>query len=411
MKTILILESNPRQDLDLNEEIRELTSVIEQSRNGEQFDVKIALAVRPKDLQKLLLKYKPQIVHFCGHGTGEQGLVLQNDAGQEQRVTTEALSDLFELFAEQIECVLLNACYSDVQANAIAQHVEYVVGMKQEIQDDAAIAFATGFYQALAYGESIERAYKFGCTEVHLTISGDSAVRSIDTPIRKLEAIDAVERKLIPEHLRPVLTAKRSLKKSITSSGIDLDPSPSPTVNTSSNPNAIPKQEAHRQLQLTPTDNFHAASAIDYTKLKNLLQAANWKAAEEETLSLMLRVAKREQKGWLGEADIKNFPCVDLSQINDLWSSHSSKRFSFSVQKQIYLECGNKLDGRHDEAIWLRFADQVGWLKEGNLISYSEVTFSSSNPLGYFPFRIYREGCLQVGACAWWVLRFLSCGL
>lgn len=409
MKTILILESNPRQDLDLNEEIRELTNVIEQARNGEQFDVKIALAVRPKDLQKLLLKYKPQIVHFCGHGTGEQGLVLQNDRGQEQRVTTEALSDLFELFAEQIECVLLNACYSEVQANAVAQHVEYVVGMKQEIRDDAAIAFATGFYQALAYGESIERAYKFGCTEIHLTLSGDSTVRSINAAIRKLAAVDVVEKKLIPEHLRPVLIVKRPLKEITTAA--EIDPIPSlPIVNTPLSSNSIPRQETSSQLQVTPTNNFHAA-AIDCTNLKNLLQAADWEAAEAETLRLMLKAAKREEKGWLGEAEIKRFSCSDLCQIDDLWSSHSNGRFGFSIQKQIYLECGNKLDGKHDEAVWLRFANRVGWLKEGNLIFYSEVNFSDTNPPGYFPFRIYREGCLQVGACAWWVLRFLDCGL
>ena len=48
---ILILESNPRRDLDLNKEIRDLEGVVRRSRNRDQFEVKIGLAVRRDDLQ------------------------------------------------------------------------------------------------------------------------------------------------------------------------------------------------------------------------------------------------------------------------------------------------------------------------------------------------------------------------
>ena len=36
------------------------------------------LEVQPEELQDLFLRHEPRIVHFCGHGTGKQGLVLQN---------------------------------------------------------------------------------------------------------------------------------------------------------------------------------------------------------------------------------------------------------------------------------------------------------------------------------------------
>ena len=32
---------------------------------------------------------------------------------------------LIEQFADQVNCVVLNACFSDVQAKAIAQHINY----------------------------------------------------------------------------------------------------------------------------------------------------------------------------------------------------------------------------------------------------------------------------------------------
>ena len=191
---ILILESNPRKDLDLNKEIRDLEGVVRRSRNKDQFEIRIGLAVRPKDLQELLLDYQPQIVHFCGHGAGEQGLVLQTAAGQEQLVSTDALSSLFELFADRVECILLNACYSEVQATAIVSHINYVVGMSQAIRDDAAIAFATGFYRALGYGRSIVEAYKFGCNAIQLSINtaaSSSVSRStVSEQQRKLEVVE-----------------------------------------------------------------------------------------------------------------------------------------------------------------------------------------------------------------------------
>ncbi len=138
---ILILASNPREDLQLNREIRDLQEVIERSPNREQIEVKVGSAVRAGDLQGLLLRHRPRIVHFSGHGTGKQGLVFQNDndARREQVVPTEALSELFRLVSEmvEVECVLLNACYSEVQADAIVQHINYVIGMSQEIRDDA----------------------------------------------------------------------------------------------------------------------------------------------------------------------------------------------------------------------------------------------------------------------------------
>jgi hypothetical protein len=82
MKRILILASNPRKDLNLDREIRDLREVIEKSRSREQFEVEDALAVRVKDLQNLLLKHEPQIVHFCGHGSVSRGWYLRVMMGQ-----------------------------------------------------------------------------------------------------------------------------------------------------------------------------------------------------------------------------------------------------------------------------------------------------------------------------------------
>jgi formylglycine-generating enzyme required for sulfatase activity len=208
MKKILILEANPKGDLALNQEIRDLKKVVERSRDHEDLQVEIGLAVRPRDLQELMLDVEPHIVHFSGHGTGNQGLMLVDDGGRERLVSTEALSGLFELFANRVECVVLNACYSEVQANAITQHINYVVGMQQEIRDDAAIAFAIGFYRALGKGRSIEEAYKFGRNAIQIEIAQTPNIAN-QSEDRKFVLVDdnppISQSIVIPEHLKPIL--------------------------------------------------------------------------------------------------------------------------------------------------------------------------------------------------------------
>ena len=86
-----------------------LKGVIKRSKNQSQLETEFVLEVHPEELQDLLLEHEPRIVHFCGHGTGEQGLVLENNAGGEQVVSTEALSNLFALFDKEVECVT-NIC-------------------------------------------------------------------------------------------------------------------------------------------------------------------------------------------------------------------------------------------------------------------------------------------------------------
>ena len=164
MKKILILASNPKgtATLDLDRELRELREGLRRSPNRDEFKIETREAVRPSDLRRAMLEVQPQIVHFCGHGTGVQGLILEDEDGQERLASTEALSDLFRIFSNQVECVLLNACYSKEQAQSIVHHINYVIGMSREVQDDAAISFTIGFYDAMGAGESVERAFEVG---------------------------------------------------------------------------------------------------------------------------------------------------------------------------------------------------------------------------------------------------------
>jgi CHAT domain len=167
---ILILTANPKgmSQLRLNEELREIKNGLRRAKARDQFLIQSAEALRYRDIRQAILDYEPQIVHFSGHGEGEDGLVFEDGTGKAKLVDAEALAGLFELLTQHVKCVLLNACYSEIQAQAIAQHIDYVIGMSQAIGDTAAIEFALGFYEGLGAGRSFEDAYKFGRNAIHI---------------------------------------------------------------------------------------------------------------------------------------------------------------------------------------------------------------------------------------------------
>jgi hypothetical protein len=168
MKTILLLCANPRKDpeLLLAQEIREIQVGLERSKHRDSFTFEFNTAVRVRDIHRAILDLDLNIVHFSGDGE-EAGLVCEDESGGVKLVTGEALAELFKLF-KPVECVILNACSSTVQAEAIAKYIPYVISMDGRIDSLAAVEFSIGFYDALGAGRDYEFAYKVGCNAINL---------------------------------------------------------------------------------------------------------------------------------------------------------------------------------------------------------------------------------------------------
>src|SRR5215218_6881780 len=165
MINILFLAADPTDAsrLRLGEEVREIQEKLQLAKLRDNFVLHQRFSVRPFDISQALLDLSPQIVHFSGHGTITGAICVEDQLGGTHPIQPEDLAALFEHFSSQVNCVVLNACYSEAQARAIAKHINNVVGMDQAIGDRAAIAYSIGFYQALGAGRSIEEAYKLGC--------------------------------------------------------------------------------------------------------------------------------------------------------------------------------------------------------------------------------------------------------
>lgn len=168
--SILFLGSNPvnTDPLRLGTEVRAIDEALQSSEFRDRFELHQQWAVRVADLQGHLMRHRPDLVHFSGHGTSASEIILEDATGAVYPVPTQALTHLFSLVADQVRCVVLNACYSEAQANAIGASIDCVIGMSDSIPDQTAIAFAAAFYQALGYGHSVKRAFDFGISQIAL---------------------------------------------------------------------------------------------------------------------------------------------------------------------------------------------------------------------------------------------------
>ncbi len=161
---ILFVAVNHRggNPLKLGEECAEIQRELRMARNRDAFRFESRWAVSIDELMRHLTELDPTVVHFSGHGGGSIGLVLLDEQGQPTSVSGRALAMMVHAAARNVRLVVLNACYSTAQAEALGAKIDCVVGMDGAIGDDAARAFAIRFYGALGSGRSIGNAVAQG---------------------------------------------------------------------------------------------------------------------------------------------------------------------------------------------------------------------------------------------------------
>ncbi|MFN5387771.1 MAG: CHAT domain-containing protein [Pseudanabaena sp.] len=194
---ILVVAANPlgSSPLKLDHEVKTIQEALRRSRKRDNFVVEYRLAATPSELRRALLDVEPHVLHFSGHGAGEQGLLFVSDEsasaiyrseGGEVRsrststneikfVPAQPLANLLKLCDEHLECVVLNACYSDVQGNAISTNIPFTIGMRDQVADHVAIKFSQGFYDAIVAGKGYESAFKWGKVAIEFDLANNEA--------------------------------------------------------------------------------------------------------------------------------------------------------------------------------------------------------------------------------------------
>jgi len=161
---------NPR--LLLDEDMRTIQERVRAATHRDALKFDWRFAARPEDLVQALSETVPAVVHFSGHGAAG-GLVLVGPGGDPQPVSAAALRQLFQVFRGKIRVVVLNACLSLPQAEAIAEVVGCAIGTRRPISDPAAITFGASFYSAIAFGRSVKAAFDRAVAELGLAHPGE----------------------------------------------------------------------------------------------------------------------------------------------------------------------------------------------------------------------------------------------
>jgi hypothetical protein len=194
-QTILFLAANPKgsSHLALDREAHEIHAELERSGHRDQFELVTRWAAEPMDLLRELRKLRPAVVHFSGHGQGLSqsspsgqvardvapssaptpspaacGLYFHAPDGTARLVSAAAIQQTFGAAGSSVRLVVLSACYSAAQAEALLAHVDCVIGMTGAIGDDAARAFAVGLYGGLGEREAVAAAYQQGRAAISL---------------------------------------------------------------------------------------------------------------------------------------------------------------------------------------------------------------------------------------------------
>jgi CHAT domain/Effector-associated domain 11 len=211
---LLFLGANPpgTRELRIRDEHSRIMEKLAEDKRQDEYQVLTQFYARASDWQEILIRDKPNIIHFSGHGTNQglghasdgsdsdrvvndaarkkqkeeaanlKGIVMFDESMRRaQLVSTAALDDLFSLVTEedlgiQVKVVLLNACFSENQAVAIGKYIEYVIGTSDAVPDEAAIQFAAGFYFGMTQTLGIERAFRTGRSRALMTGLNDKSL-------------------------------------------------------------------------------------------------------------------------------------------------------------------------------------------------------------------------------------------
>ena len=164
---VLILAAMPdnegriRPDKEVAE-LRERMASMPSQKRPLEFDH--ILATRLDQIQQELVRQRPTILHFSGHGAPGV-LTFEKRDGQAEDLRADLLARVLKSYRD-IECLVLHACHTEDVAQACLPHVHCVVGSTDNVDDEAAPLFSYLFYQSVAAGMDYRQAFEMGQTEV-----------------------------------------------------------------------------------------------------------------------------------------------------------------------------------------------------------------------------------------------------
>jgi hypothetical protein len=157
---VLFVHASPT-DADairVTSELRAIREAIKLSGRADDIVVNDLPAATVDDLRRELLSSEYEIIHIAGHASADS-VVLEGPNGAGLAVPIAALRELLAKHSA-LQIVILNSCESGA---TLSEPIgPRTIAMESGIDDEAAIEFARGFYDALATGHTVDRSVDAG---------------------------------------------------------------------------------------------------------------------------------------------------------------------------------------------------------------------------------------------------------
>lgn len=159
---IALLVTNPdrKASLQTGIEARDIDAAIKLGGRPDKVDLKVFLAPTFDTLIDALNTYKPDVLHFSGHGGG-RALLFDNERAGDDGGTVlsfEMVARLISMTSAKPKLLVMVACETADGAEEFLKVTPAVIAMTDSIDDDAACEFSARFYRSLSAGEPIRNA-------------------------------------------------------------------------------------------------------------------------------------------------------------------------------------------------------------------------------------------------------------
>jgi tetratricopeptide (TPR) repeat protein len=356
-----------------------------------------------------------------------------SDTDEIKFVPAQPLANLLKLCDEHLECVVLNACYSDVQGDAISANIPFTIGMRDLVEDNVAIKFSQGFYDAIGAGKGYESAFKWGKVAIEFDLANNEASQIL--VLRKNESFSPVpsQTTLSPPNPQRSLSAteyfNRALEKQ--NRGYNLGALDDYTEAICLKPELVNAYYNRGLVRLRLGDKKGAISdynhvqeidsdftfsiqnrlfknieiveecisteyseiSIDakflhlsknWKKLEYFLQKQKWQEANSQTIGLLLALGDSKHKGWLSGSDIQNIITEVKSRevvklIDQLWVNYSESTLGFSIQRNIVNINGEGLGND----MFGKLGRQFGWCFTSGEQEYCSEYWTNSETINW----------------------------
>jgi hypothetical protein len=169
-KIILFVAASPVDLVDLQPRkeffllLHALADELDQTNKSDDYLIVPVFQSKVTDLTRAIQFFNPHYIHFVGHGSRSDGLYFENERGEAEPIPVQAIAQFFDLANKNIEAVILNACYSQHQADAIkkAEPTIQLIATTQQIRNEDALNFSRVFYQSLFSDKDITQAFEQG---------------------------------------------------------------------------------------------------------------------------------------------------------------------------------------------------------------------------------------------------------